>query len=119
MTNQAYDDVVLSADATAWETSGRSLAKAISYRVVSSLVTGSIFFGATQRVRLAVALALIESIVKIGIFYIHERAWMKIAFGRDNHTGRIQPPSIHYDLTVTLDKFEGALNSELLYADEW
>jgi uncharacterized membrane protein len=76
------------ADSTAWETSGRSLAKAISYRVVSSLVTRSIFFGATQRVRLAVALALIESIVKIGIFYIHERTWMKIAFGRDNHTGQ-------------------------------
>ena len=70
--------------------------------------------------RLAVALALIESIVKIGIFYIHERAWMKIAFGRDNHTGRIQPPSIQSDLTVTLfDKSEGAFNSELLYADEW
>jgi uncharacterized membrane protein len=60
------------------ETRSRSLAKAVSYRAISSLLTGSILFGATQRARMAVALALIDSIVKLGVFYLHERAWSKI-----------------------------------------
>jgi uncharacterized membrane protein len=74
--------VLLSGNGVVTETRARSFAKAVSYRVISSLLTGSIFFGATQRARLALALALIDSVIKIVVFYIHERAWMKIVFGR-------------------------------------
>ena len=74
--------VLLAGNALGTETRGRSLAKAVSYRVISSLLTGSIFFGATQRARLALSLILIDSVVKMVVFYIHERAWMKIVFGQ-------------------------------------
>lgn len=60
------------------ETRTRSLVKAISYRAISSLLTGSMFFGATQRVRLALALVVIDSATKIVVFYLHERAWTRI-----------------------------------------
>ena len=86
------------------DTRARSLFKAVSYRVISSLLTGSLFFGATQQARLAVVLALIDSVVKIGVFYIHERAWMKILFGHRNREGRTEsrqlPTESDPDLTL-------------------
>ncbi len=62
------------------ETRARSLAKALSYRIVSSLVTGTVLFGLTQKGWLSVGVALLDSIVKTSIFYLHERTWMMIGF---------------------------------------
>ena len=64
----------------------RSLAKAVSYRMVSSVVTGVIFFGATQKARLALGVALIDSVAKIFVFYLHERSWTKIGFARGSYS---------------------------------
>jgi len=64
------------------ERRARSLAKSVSYRTISSVITGSIFFGATQKPRLALGVALVDSLVKTIAFYVHERAWTKIGFGR-------------------------------------
>ena len=50
--------------------------------MVSSVVTGVIFFGATQKGRLALSVALIDSVAKIFVFYLHERAWTRIGFAR-------------------------------------
>jgi uncharacterized membrane protein len=64
------------------ETRSRSLAKAVSYRILSSLITGGIVFGITQRGLLAIGIALVDSAVKTLTYYLHERAWMLVAFGR-------------------------------------
>ena len=68
------------------EKPARSLAKAVSYRMVSSVVTGCIFFGATQKGRLALGVALIDSVAKVFVFYFHERAWTKIGFARGSNS---------------------------------
>jgi len=60
-----------------------SLAKAITYRVVSSVITGSTFFAFTQKASLSIGVAIFDSIVKTGVFYFHERAWVLLsAFSR-------------------------------------
>jgi uncharacterized membrane protein len=64
------------------DTRARSLAKAVSYRVISSLVTGMLLFGVTQKGWLSVGIALVDSLVKTSIFYLHERTWMTIWFAR-------------------------------------
>lgn len=64
------------------ETQIRSLTKAVSYRVVSSLVTGGIVFGVTQRALLALSVAGFETVVKIFVYFLHERAWSVIPYGR-------------------------------------
>ncbi len=64
------------------EKRARSLAKAVSYRTISSVITGSIFLGATHKPRLALGVAMVDSVVKTIAFYLHERAWTKIGFGR-------------------------------------
>lgn len=64
------------------ETKVRSLLKAVSYRVVSSAITGSLIFGATRKAGLATSIAGIEFIVKVFNFFLHERVWGLIPFGR-------------------------------------
>jgi uncharacterized membrane protein len=63
------------------ETTYRSLLKAISYRLLSTIITGGIVFGVTGESGLAVAVAGFDSLVKIVSYYLHERAWTFIRFG--------------------------------------
>jgi uncharacterized membrane protein len=55
----------------------RSLSKAISWRVVGTLDTFLIGWLVTGEASLATAIAGIEVITKVGLFYLHERAWNK------------------------------------------
>jgi len=67
------------------ESPGRTLAKTISWRIVASLTTFIIFYlTAGQKVALQVITAAIgiEVVAKMLIYYIHERAWAHIHWGR-------------------------------------
>jgi len=69
----------------ATETNSRSLAKAISYRLLSSIITAGIVFGVTQQGWLAIAVAIFDSIIKTLFYFLHERAWTIIPYGRVLH----------------------------------
>jgi uncharacterized membrane protein len=60
----------------------RSLAKAISWRVTGTLDTVLVSFLVTGRIKLAISIGLIELFTKICLYYLHERLWNKIGFGR-------------------------------------
>ena len=60
----------------------RSLAKAISWRVVALIVTGSVVWGITGEIAFAVTVGILDAAVKIGLYYLHERAWDRLKFGR-------------------------------------
>ena len=60
----------------------RSLAKAVSWRVVGSLDTFSLSFLVTGHAGHAASIAVAEVVTKIGLYYLHERAWRRIAWGR-------------------------------------
>ena len=60
----------------------RSLAKAISWRITGTLDTIVISFIITGRVKLALSIGFIELFTKIGLYYLHERAWNRIALGK-------------------------------------
>ncbi|GEM_PF-1780888 len=76
---------------TVTERRARSLAKSVSYRTISSVITAGIFFGATQKPRLALGVALVDSLLKTITFYAHERAWTRIGFGRaQNSLGQVE-----------------------------
>jgi len=63
----------------------RSILKAISYRVLAAVATGSIAFAFTRRWDLSVGIAMVEAVVKICCYYVHERAWSYIGFGKKKH----------------------------------
>jgi len=64
------------------EAHSRSLAKAVSWRLTGSLDTFVISFIVTGHVTVAGSIAATELITKIVLYYLHERAWTFIPWGR-------------------------------------
>ena len=65
----------------------RSLAKAISWRVVALIVTGIVVWVITDEIAFAVSVGILDAAVKIGLYYLHERAWDRLKFGRKSRLG--------------------------------
>ncbi len=62
----------------------RSLVKAITYRIWQSLNTFLISWLITGKLDTAAAIVSIEVVVKIIIYFFHERIWSKIKWGLKN-----------------------------------
>ena len=65
------------------ESTKRSIAKSISWRLLATVITASIALGITDQWELAAAIGLTDTIVKFFIYFAHERTWNRIAFGRE------------------------------------
>ncbi len=72
--------------APAKESQRRSLAKAITWRVVATSTTMAIVFGFTGKLLLAGGIGLVESLSKMLFYYIHERLWSRSSFGKVSDT---------------------------------
>jgi uncharacterized membrane protein len=64
------------------ETHFRSLAKSMTWRLGGLVVTFIVAWAVTRRVELAASIGLADTFVKLLAYYLHERAWMKVRFGR-------------------------------------
>ena len=64
------------------ESHSRSLAKAVSYRVCGSAVTGVIAYVLTGKPMVSGGIALADMLSKIVLYFLHERLWEHIQFGR-------------------------------------
>ena len=72
---------------------GRSLAKAVSWRLTGSLDTFIISFILTGRAGVAGSIAGTELVTKILLYYFHERIWILIPWGkRPSHLDKLSPP---------------------------
>ncbi len=60
----------------------RSLAKAISWRVVGSTDTFILSMIVTGNGKYAISIASAEAVTKIALYYVHERVWRKVRWGR-------------------------------------
>ena len=60
----------------------RSLAKAVSWRVVGSADTFVLSMIVTGNAKYAISIASVEALTKIALYYGHERAWRKVRWGR-------------------------------------
>jgi uncharacterized membrane protein len=60
----------------------RSLVKAISWRATGTLDTIVVALIVTGRLKLAVSIGAIELFTKIFLYYVHERVWNRLSFGR-------------------------------------
>jgi uncharacterized membrane protein len=67
----------------------RSLAKAISWRILATFMTIVISYLITQEINLAIYIGIFEFISKVIFYYFHERLWMVVPFGIRRTT--IQP----------------------------
>ena len=64
------------------ESHKRSLVKAVTWRVIATLVTFLVAYLLTGEIAIAVGIGLVDSAIKFVAYYFHERSWEKINFGR-------------------------------------
>lgn len=60
----------------------RSVAKAISWRIIGTLDTLLISYLLTGEVVIAASIATIDFVTKMFLYFFHERIWNKINWGR-------------------------------------
>ncbi len=64
------------------ESHKRSLVKAVTWRVIATLVTFLVAYLLTGEIAIAAGIGLVDSAIKFFAYYFHERTWEKIQFGR-------------------------------------
>ncbi len=60
----------------------RSIAKSISWRVFAAIITACVALSMTGQLEFAAKIGLIDTTVKLLIYFGHERVWNKINYGR-------------------------------------
>lgn len=60
----------------------RSVVKAISWRVTGTVDTIIISFLITGHAKWALSIGFVELFTKVALYYLHERIWNRLSFGR-------------------------------------
>lgn len=63
----------------------RSLVKALSWRVLATLSTILIVYSFTHKFALSLGVGAVEVVIKLILYYGHERLWLKIPLGSRLH----------------------------------
>lgn len=63
----------------------RSLAKTISWRIVATTITMLLVYSVTKKITVSLGIGLIEVVVKMIAYYLHERSWNKVTWGRNGN----------------------------------
>ncbi|RKY40455.1 MAG: hypothetical protein DRP76_01890 [Candidatus Omnitrophota bacterium] len=63
----------------------RSIIKALSWRVFATVATILIVFFFTRKIILSLGVGAVEIVVKLILYYFHERIWAVIPFGKNKH----------------------------------
>jgi len=71
------------------ESTRRSIAKALSWRVLATIITASLAFLVTGELEVAAKIGLADTTIKLAVYIGHERLWNRIQFGRQ------QQPEYH------------------------
>jgi len=64
------------------DSQSRSLIKALSYRMLGSTATSTIFLLLTGNLTISLSAGVLDCLAKIALYFLHERIWDRIPFGR-------------------------------------
>ncbi len=64
------------------ESKRRSIAKTLSWRFFATVITSAVVFLATGQLTFAIEIGLADTTLKLGAYFVHERMWNKISYGR-------------------------------------
>lgn len=67
------------------ESKVRSFVKAISWRILATIITFSIAFFLTGETVMALEIGFLDLGIKLVVYFIHERVWGKIKLGKKLH----------------------------------
>jgi uncharacterized membrane protein len=75
----------------AFETRRRSVLKSLSWRFLAALITSGVVYVLTGKGDFAAKVGAVDTAVKLFIYFLHERAWDRIGYGR-------LPPAPDYEV---------------------
>jgi uncharacterized membrane protein len=64
------------------DTPKRSIAKSISWRILAGIITACVALFMTGQLAFAAKIGLADTTVKLLIYFVHERIWNRINYGR-------------------------------------
>ena len=64
------------------ETHRRSVAKSVSWRVFALVITFLVGWQVTGSLTAGLAIGGSDCLLKIGTYYLHERLWLRVRWGR-------------------------------------
>jgi adenylylsulfate kinase len=64
------------------ESKKRSITKAITWRILATVTTMALVFLFTGEWVLTVGVGLLDMLIKLLAYYVHERAWLRVRWGR-------------------------------------
>ncbi len=64
------------------ESKRRSWTKAMSWRLIAVTITSTVGYVVTDSASFALSIGLADSLIKIFAYYLHERTWLSIPYGR-------------------------------------
>jgi len=67
------------------DTKGRSWLKSVTWRIVGVFILGAISYAITRDWSKTTSITLIFHVVRLILYYFHERMWEGIAWGRITH----------------------------------
>ena len=67
---------------TAGEKTSRSLLKSVSWRILGTIDTIIISYLITNTLEFALRIGFVELLTKMGLYFLHERLWNKIKWGK-------------------------------------
>ena len=60
----------------------RSIVKAITWRTGGTVVTFAVVWILTGNISLSAGIGILDTVIKIGAYYVHERLWIRVKFGK-------------------------------------
>ena len=73
------------------ETHTRSFLKAMSWRFLATFITAAVVWFLTGEAKFGMTVGLIDTSVKLLVYFVHERIWLRISFGK---TAGSEPPHV-------------------------
>ncbi len=64
------------------DTPRRSIVKALSWRLLATLITTGIVYYFTGKGEFAATIGLADTLIKLFVYITHERVWNRISYGR-------------------------------------
>ena len=64
----------------------RSMAKSVSWRIFAIIITTTVAWIVTGEMKYAATIGIVDTSIKLVVYYFHERTWNRI------HFGKLKPP---------------------------
>ena len=65
-----------------FEQHGRSLVKALTFRILIILADSVVVYAITRRIDITATFVIISNISSTVLYYVHERIWNRISWGK-------------------------------------